>query len=66
MGLALSIEELLGGARRAVPEPQIEAGAVHNNGMVDIARLIPRGGAASVRTKASRSILAAPKQGPIS
>ena len=65
MGLALSIEELLGGARAAAPEPQIEAGAVHSNGMVDIARLIPRG-PMPARPKALRSILTAPKPGPIS
>ena len=70
MGLALSIEELLGGARAAAPEPQIEAGAVHSNGMVDIARLIPRGPMPArppmSRPKAPRSILSAPKTGPIS
>ena len=65
MGLALSIEELLGGVRAAAPEPQIEAGAVHINGMVDIARLIPRG-SMPARPKAPRSILTAPKTGPIS
>jgi len=65
MGLALSIEELLGGARAAASEPQVEAGAVHSNGMVDIARLIPRG-SMPARPKAPRSILTAPKTGPIS
>ena len=66
MGLALNIEELLGGARTVAPEPQIEAGAVHSNGMVDIARLIPRGGPIPGRAKAQRSILTTPKQSPIS
>ena len=66
MGQALSIEELLGGGRSAAPEvPPIEAGAVHSNGMVDIARLIPRG-SMPARPKAPRSILTAPKTGPIS
>jgi len=56
---------LLGGARAAASEPQVEAGAVHSNGMVDIARLIPRG-SMPARPKAPRSILTAPKTGPIS
>ena len=65
MGQALSIEELLGGGRSTAPEvPPIEAGAVHSNGMVDLARLIPRG-PALVREKARRSILTN-KSGPIS
>ena len=66
MGLALNIDELLGNARPAAPEtPLAEAGAVHSNGMVDLARLIPRA-AAPGRAKAPRSILAAPKTRPIS
>lgn len=65
MGLALSIEELLGSARKAAPEAQIEAGAVHSNGMVDFARLIPRS-PMPIRSKGARSILTAPKTGPIS
>jgi hypothetical protein len=66
MGQALSIEELLGGGRSAAaPEVRpIEAGAVHSNGMVDLARLIPRG-PALVREKTRRSILTS-KSGPIS
>ena len=66
MGQAFDIEELLGGRRSPVAEPgPIEAGAVHSNGMVDLARLIPRG-PAPAREKARRSILTAPKSGPIS
>jgi hypothetical protein len=65
MGQSFDIEELLGGVRSVVPEPRpIEAGAVHSNGMVDLARLIPRG-PALVREKARRSILTS-KSGPIS
>ena len=66
MGLALNIEELLGNTRPVAPEaPPIDAGAVHSNGMVDLARLIPRGRMAA-RPRAPRSILTGPKQGPIS
>ncbi|MBI3438286.1 MAG: hypothetical protein HY054_06495 [Proteobacteria bacterium] len=66
MGLALNIDELLGKAAPVAPETSlIEAGAVHTNGMVDLARLIPRA-SAPARAKAQRSILAAPKSRPIS
>ena len=66
MGLALNLEELLGGVRAGAREPpQIEAGAVHSNGLVDLARLIPRG-AMPVRPRTPRSILTAPKSRPIS
>jgi hypothetical protein len=66
MGLALNIDELLGNARPVAPEaPPIEAGAVHSNGMVDLARLIPRG-PVLVRSKAPRSILTTPRPAPIS
>lgn len=64
MALALNIDELLGAARRAPEAPQSEAGAVHSNGMVDLAGLITR--TAPVRAKGVRTILAAPKSRPIS
>ena len=65
MGLALNIDELLGNARPVAPEaPPIDAGAVHSNGMVDLARLVPLAGTSS-RIKPRRSILTA-KFRPIS
>ncbi len=50
------LDKFLGGASPVRLEPRSEAGAVHANGMVDIARLIAF---APSRDKAKRSILVA-------
>ncbi|MBS0384325.1 MAG: hypothetical protein JSS00_03135 [Proteobacteria bacterium] len=58
MGLAapFDIDKFLGGPSPAKPEPRAEAGAVHANGIADIARLVPLA-LAPQREKPRRSIL---------
>jgi hypothetical protein len=53
--LPLDLDRLLGGASPVRAAQPIDSGAVHCDGIVDIARLIPR--AAPQREKARRSIL---------
>lgn len=52
----IDIESLLGGAMPVRVAPPIDAGAVHCDGMVELARLIPRV-SAQRREKPRRSIL---------
>jgi hypothetical protein len=59
MGLAapFDIDKFLGGPPPAKPDLRTEAGAVHANGIADIARLIPLA-LAPPREKSRRSVLA--------
>ncbi len=52
----IDLDRLLGGASPTRPAPTVEAGAVHCDGMVDIARLIPRA-SAPLRERQRRSAL---------
>ena len=52
----INIDRLLGGAMPVRVAPPADAGAVHCDGMVELARLIPRASAPQ-REKPRRSIL---------
>jgi hypothetical protein len=60
MGQALpnDLDKLLGGAGPVkVTAPPLDAAAIHCDGMIDIARLIPRAVAWEQRRKTRRSVL---------